>query len=61
MAVAPCFTITGDGTTHENVNYEARLVHLLVDNYTDDNTKHATCPLSVHSAPNHTSETQVNG
>ena len=64
MAVAPSLAIAGDGTTHENVNYEAKLVHLPVDSYTDDNggkSKHATHTLGVHSAPNHTSETQVNG
>ena len=64
MAVAPSPTIAEDGTTHENFNYDAKFVHLPVDSYTDDNSaksKHATCTLGVHSAPNDTSETQVKG
>ena len=64
MAVAPSLTIAGDGTTHENVNYDAKLVPIPVENYTDDKSaksKHATHTLGVHSALNHTSETQVNG
>ena len=64
MAVAPSLTIAEDGTTHENVNYDAKVVHLPVDSYTNDNSakpKHATRTLGVHSAPNHTSETQVKG
>lgn len=64
MALAPNLTIAGDGTTHENVNYNAKLVHMPIQNYTDDDSaklKHVTHTLGVHSAPNHTSETQVNG
>jgi len=64
MALAPSLTIAGDGTTHENVNYDAKLVHMPVHSYTNDNLekpKHVTRTLGVHSAPNHTSETQVKG
>jgi hypothetical protein len=64
MVHTPNLTIAKDGTTHENVNYEAKLVHMPVGSYTDDNSaklKHVTCTLDVHSAPNYTSETQVNG
>ena len=64
MAIAPSLPIAGDGTTHENIDYDAKLVHLPVNSYVDNNDvkpKHTTCTLSVHSAPNHTSETQVSG
>lgn len=64
MALAPNLTIAGDGTTHENVNYDAKLIHVPAENYTDDNSmkhRHVTRTLGVHSAPNHTSETQVKG
>lgn len=63
MAVAPNLTIAEDGTTHENVNYDAKLVHMPVESYEDNSASqiHVTCTLGVYSAPNHTSETQVNG
>jgi len=64
MALAPSVTIAGDGTTHQNVNYEAKLVHMLAIDYTDDSStqrKNVTRTLGVHSAPNRTSEMQVKG
>lgn len=65
MAVAPVLGIAGDGTTHENINFEARLVHLVAEDYTDDTgkakPKQVTRLLGVHSATDHTSETQLEG
>jgi hypothetical protein len=39
MDIAPNVTIAGDGTTHENINYDAKLVHLVAENYTNDKAK----------------------
>ena len=58
MTHTPSLTIAEDGTTHGNMHYDAKLVHIPVGNYTDNNSakpKHVTHTLGVHSAPNHTS------
>jgi hypothetical protein len=60
MAVAPSSTIAGVGTTHRNVNYEAKLVHLPEEVSRMTILKRLNMPLGVHIAPNYTSETQIN-
>src|SRR5262245_18159893 len=61
MAIASNVTIAGDGTTYENITYDAKLVHLVAENYNDHKAKPKQVMhlLGVHSASDHTSKTQV--
>jgi hypothetical protein len=55
-------TISGDGTTHKNVGYESRHVHMLVPTYESGGTstvQHKSCLLGVDSATDHSSQTQA--
>ncbi|KAG2337689.1 hypothetical protein BDR05DRAFT_1004857 [Suillus weaverae] len=55
-------TISGDGTTHKNVNYELRIIELKTPSYTAASPqKHHARVISVSSSINHTSETQISG
>ncbi|EGN92224.1 hypothetical protein SERLA73DRAFT_157120 [Serpula lacrymans var. lacrymans S7.3] len=49
-------TLSGDGTTHKYVNYESR--HIM---FTTSSGEKVNCAIGVHSAINHTSETQLEG
>ncbi|RDX46785.1 hypothetical protein OH76DRAFT_1442708 [Lentinus brumalis] len=55
IRTAQSLTISGDGTTNKHVNYDSR--HL----YVHENGSHLRRFLGINSAPNHTSETQLNG
>ncbi|KAH9885777.1 hypothetical protein C8Q73DRAFT_814396 [Cubamyces lactineus] len=48
-------TISSDGTTHKNVNYEARHLHF------NTGDMHTRRTLGIQSAPNHTSSSQLTG
>ncbi|KAI0352435.1 hypothetical protein OH77DRAFT_1460105 [Trametes cingulata] len=48
-------TLSGDGTTHKNINYESCNMYLNLD---DTHTRRF---VGIHSAPNHTSEKQLEG
>ncbi|KAF8221754.1 hypothetical protein L208DRAFT_1529449 [Tricholoma matsutake] len=49
-------TISSDGTTHRNINYESRFM-----NITNENGDHKTCFLSISTATHHTSKEQLEG
>ncbi|OJT11000.1 hypothetical protein TRAPUB_12483, partial [Trametes pubescens] len=55
IARAKSITVSGDGTTNRNINFDSRHIH------THDGTAHTTYFMGIHSAPNHTSETQLAG
>lgn len=52
-------TISCDGTTHKNVNYESRHINMLVSDYNLDGAKHRSRLIGVDSASNHSSQTQA--
>lgn len=54
-------TISGDGTTHKNVGYEAKHINMLVPDYLLDQAKHKSRLIGVDSAPDHSSQTQADG
>ncbi|KIJ47936.1 hypothetical protein M422DRAFT_248518 [Sphaerobolus stellatus SS14] len=56
FAAANSLTYSGDGTTHKKINYEARYMNTI-----DSEGNRTRLFLGVHSAPNHKSETQVEG
>ncbi|KAI0323924.1 hypothetical protein GY45DRAFT_1213602, partial [Cubamyces sp. BRFM 1775] len=50
-------TISSDGTTHKNVNYDSRHMHF----NSLSSSSHSRRSLGIHSAPNHTSKTRLDG
>ncbi|EIW58834.1 uncharacterized protein TRAVEDRAFT_101714, partial [Trametes versicolor FP-101664 SS1] len=48
-------TVSGDGTTNRNINYDSRYLHF------NDGEVHERRFLGIHSAPNHTSDSQLRG
>ncbi|KAJ8489944.1 hypothetical protein ONZ51_g2649 [Trametes cubensis] len=50
-------TISSDGTTHKNVNYDSRHMHF----NSASSSAHDRRFVGIQSAPNHTSDTQLNG
>jgi hypothetical protein len=52
-------TASGDGTTHKNVNYEARHINMLVS--TSDGPKHQSRLVGVDPSIDHSSQTQAEG
>jgi hypothetical protein len=64
MSKTKGLTVSGDGTTHKNVGYEVRHVHMPVPTYElgDANVaKHRTRLVGVDSATDHSSQTQADG
>jgi hypothetical protein len=57
-------TLSGDGTTHKNINYESRHIALQTPNY-GESTSTSSDPsvrfAGISSTPNHTSQEQLNG
>ena len=58
-------TLSGDGTTHKNINYESRHIALQTPDYgestSDTSGDPSVCFVGISSAPNHTSQEQLNG
>jgi hypothetical protein len=52
-------TVSCDGTTHKNVNYESRHVNMLVPDYGSEEAKHRSRLIGVDSASDHSSQTQA--
>jgi hypothetical protein len=70
LTFMPGRVLSGDGTTHRAVNYESKYVTLRVPDYKsralgDDPSAMMSVPadhfFGISSAPNHTSETQLEG
>ncbi|KAF8220609.1 hypothetical protein L208DRAFT_1089625, partial [Tricholoma matsutake] len=62
---APELNLSGDRTTHKNINYESQHIALQTPDYGEPTSNTSGDP-SVHfvgisSAPNHTSQEQLNG
>jgi hypothetical protein len=58
-------TLSGDGTTHKNINYESRHIALQTPDYGKSTSDTSGDPsvrfVGISSAPNHTSQEQLNG
>jgi hypothetical protein len=64
MASTKGLTVSGDGTTHRNVNFKSRHVHMKVPDYNSDDSskeKHKSRLIGVDSATDHSSQTQFDG
>jgi hypothetical protein len=61
MASTKGHTVSDDGTTYRNVNFESRHVHIKVPDYNLDDSsqeKHKSHLIRVDSATDHSSQTQ---
>jgi hypothetical protein len=57
-------TVSSNGTTHKNVDYEARHIYILVPIYESEEAhvvKHQSCLVGVDSATDHSSQIQADG
>ena len=61
IAQAEGLTVSSDGTTHKNINFEARHVHMPVATENPAVLVHKTRLVGVDSATDHSSQTQVTG
>jgi hypothetical protein len=64
IAKASSLTVSSDGTTHRNINYESRHVNVLAPIYESDEAAavvHQSRLVGVDSAPDHSSQTQLDG
>ena len=61
IAQAEGLTVSSDGTTHKNINFEARHVHIPVATENPAVQVHKTRLVGVDSATDHSSKTQLTG
>jgi hypothetical protein len=64
ISQADGLTVSGDGTTHKNVNYESKHINMLVPLYNSDHptaSEHRSRLVGVDSATDHSSKTQADG
>ena len=61
IAQAGGLTVSSDGTSHKNINFEARHLHIPVATEDPAVQVHKTRLVGVDSATDHSSKTQVTG